>query len=310
MVRMNVPRMTDNSQGITVPIEVTLVSKSGEEATGTKPPATDPAAIRRYAEQLVQDLGVPIEVDLQVKTDPAVDADNPCPFRLAIGREAARLNWVTDPGVPLPARILDEIYRNRSLLITDDVATAVAAECGLASSISLPSWRDTLREITRLNLRFDRLKEIAPIATPLDADTLIAGIHKDEALRAGVALDESQISPLATGNSSDSLSGSDAMTAAFSPALQSELFAELGVVFPLVRLTPKPPWREMDYQVQLNDVHLPPIRLVAGQELAGHLRDDLRERLAADARPSSLAKRLNAISTCFVNPPLCSSSPW
>ena len=91
-------------------------------------------AILNYAARLAADLGLPATVTVVVEDVPDDKVPKEWPFLLTIGGKPARLN-LRRPRTDLVVDVPSEIYRNRNLLLTPEVAKAWSPACGTPMSL-------------------------------------------------------------------------------------------------------------------------------------------------------------------------------
>src|SRR5947208_1697911 len=144
-------------QPVSIPIRLTVTESQRRrffrEATNLTAALE---SINAYAQQLVQDLSIPGQVDVQVTISRVASG---LPFSLSIGGQNGRIRRVSLRG-SMTQRVQAEIYHNRELLITKEVAATFAnvIRPGQVSQQWLARLQALMQRLALRNLKLARLQ--------------------------------------------------------------------------------------------------------------------------------------------------------
>ena len=216
--------------------------------------------LRGYATNLCADLGLPVGVSLSLNSLDPKTFNQPGLFRIIANRQACRSRWWPEPILPVHPSAQDiaglialALYDCREFLLTSKLAGLIATEWRISES---PDFRHFLRAFLKYNFSLHHARRFvetcrAGASFKSDATYLFEQALEeatDLAFGPAVALCQEEYNKPEYGERFKSL--------------MKNLGNDLGLVSPEVRIELgllKPG----EFQIQLNDVHLPVIRGLA-----------------------------------------------
>lgn len=237
-------------------------------------------AASHYTERLLSDLAIRAVVNVvieQVADDLIPEA---FPFSMTIGDEPARLN-LRSPRGPLYEDIPSEIYRNRSLLITRDLATI---SDGGSRPVQLSPATNDLR-FRAMRACVDRNISLRTLLNSLGAEDLssvadewelVFRVHSEDVLHLSIHVHPERYRELETDSEPWRTSLLD---------LQRHVFETTGLLCPLPEVRRAPEIGRDEYYYRINDARLP-VKGIASSwaNIRSEIVQALREQLLTDAQ--------------------------
>ena len=224
--------------------------------------------LRQYAAELCADLALPVEVSLSLKSIDRAIFDEPGLFRILVDGRVCRSPWWPQtalpgqPSVPeLAALISLAVYDCRELFVTSELAGAIATEWkiidgnGYGNHWSAEGFLHFLRAFPKYNFSLRHARQF------IVSGRTGAGCESDAAYLFEQAMEEATdiVYGPAVAICEAEYSQNKPEYDKSVEALRNDVEADLGMVCPEIRieegiLIPG------EFQIQLNDVHLPVIR--------------------------------------------------
>lgn len=238
------------------------------------------SGVTALLETLAADLGLPGRLRLKLGQDQSIDGAFAVNINGQAARAPRRLSLAEEASLRHAAlSITGVIYQNRALLVSLDMANYLRAQwAGVKNGVTLPgqsrqAFLEYLRMFTRSGFNLERGRchdhwhEPAPEYWAA-ADCFEEAVRPMDALQVRVCHGP-DFQP-------ETFTGDDQSLQEMLDTMQSELFYELGVRFPLPHFQRDADLEANEFVVQINDVRLPPFEGLAQNEF---LVDDTVERL-------------------------------
>jgi type III secretory pathway component EscV len=241
------------------------------------------AYLSRFVGDLVEDLRLPVQVSLSLKS---VDESDPLgrPYRIWIGGRECRVRLLPMPpgatATTMARLVAQDIFRNRELFVTDQVTDALAQHPQSGNSVSAPAALSTgkacpvLLDLVRRCFRLDRAKGAAPPAKGSGQSGHGPALAEQAAevwdsLGLKIWLNRDQYNTLQAQDGADpSLAVPGTPLGDMWQKGQTFLYDELGIFMPKVEVGLGGDLAAGEFRIQINDLRLPSCHGPAGSEFA------------------------------------------
>jgi FHIPEP family len=233
-------------------------------------------AIQNYARSLANDLALPASVTVTVDAVADDDVPKEWPVIMTIAGEAARLNLRRKAG-SLDEILPYEIYRNRCLLVTDEVAKAYSNGLWDATQLSvqcIDRLLIVLRACVERDISVERLRDNIKDAGALsDISELLFTVHSEDALQISLSFHPERHREVTA-------------DAELSPhtlvELQKQIFEETGLLCPIPQTRRAPELNRDEWYIGINNVRLPVRSLERSNGFAAKVIEALKGQLLAE----------------------------
>jgi hypothetical protein len=239
--------------------------------------------LSRFAGDLVEDLRLPAEVSLTVRTFERVDPLGR-PYRIWIGGREVRVRLLSVPPgatATMVARLIaQEIFRNRELFLSEQLIQAVAERRQWENTGNVPAAGATdklgllLLDLVRRCLRVDRAESTTrPLVGTGEAGQDPAPAKESaeawDSLGLKIWFGRDQYNTVLTQGSADpSEAGRSTALQNLSHEAQTLAYGELGIFLPKLELGTCDKVAAGEFRIQINDLRLPSCRGLAANQLA------------------------------------------
>ena len=270
-----------------LPLEIELVQSADQREIETY--------VHQYATDLCADLGLPVTVSVSLKAVDQETFNQPGLFRIVVAGQPCRWPWWPQPILPdrpsaqdVAELICLALYRCREFLLTSDLARLIASDWGIADGNGYrPDWSPEaflsfLRAFPKYNFSLSHAHRFIT--------ALSAGVssESDAAYLFEQAMEETTdlvFGPAVTVCPEEYSEEHKPEYDESFKSLTKDLNGNMGLVYPEIRIK----FGQLmpgEFQIQLNDVHLPVIRGLARREIL--LLDNRSELTAREITTSQL----------------------
>ena len=222
----------------------------------------------QFTNQLTTSLALPIQLSIQIGINPEILPSNP--LRITIGEQLCRLPMTRAPqggtSRDLAKFIAEVICENRELCLPVSVSEQLLKDWFAEQSNdaypgpTIDEFHGCLLKLMRRGFKIDRYKnglEQKPLAQ--DSEGLVdRSISGSNAVALKIFLGQSQVPARADASDAGPTQAVDQPIALQIGKMQDDLFYELGVFSPDVRFALGDALKEDEFQLQINDLLMPP----------------------------------------------------